>query len=422
MVEKVLLVIVPLGLMIAGLVILWVRGHQTMEGRIRHSDRRSRAVAFAGWALFLIGFFTAVGIMSHIFFVLAWIATAIIFLSLFYRYLGMERRSLLWMLMLADQRGIPLEKAARAFAEERYDRIGNRAQDLAEYLEAGLPLALALKRSGLSYPQAVLLATELGQQTGDLGGALQRVLDRNDEAEVVFQSAMERAFYLVFLILFILAMWIFFAISIVPMFFKIFSDFGMELPDVVPWMVSAAGFCSNYWAAVILLAVFLFIALFWIISRVTGSSFRYLPGFNASWNCTDRSILMQWLAQAVRQQRPLPDMMRLICGYLTRRGLRRKLIWAVKRIDQGMDWTESLRKTGLIRKSEAAVFQSAERAGNLAWALEEMAESSVRRSVYRFRGWMNVLFPMAILAMGSVVLMFAMSVWLPLTSIIRVLT
>ena len=45
--------------------------------------------------------------------------------------------------MTAAERGISLEVAVRAFAAERDDRIGRRALDLADYLEAGLPLALA---------------------------------------------------------------------------------------------------------------------------------------------------------------------------------------------------------------------------------------------------------------------------------------
>lgn len=131
---------------------------------------------------------------------------------------------------------------------------------------------------------------------------------------------------------------------------------------------------------------------------------------------------MRWLALAVRQNRPLPDMMRLIAGYLTQRGLRRRLERAIKRLDQGTEWTECLSRAGLIRRSEAAVFQSAQRAGNLAWALEEMAESSVRRSLYRFRALTSVAFPALLLALGGSVAFVVFGILTPLFHLIRSLT
>ena len=92
------------------------------------------------------------------------------------RYFEAERRSLLWVLMAAAERGIPLEAAVSAFEDERDDVIGKRARTLADYLEAGVPLALALQRSRNPVPAAALLAADLGQQTGTLGPALRQVV------------------------------------------------------------------------------------------------------------------------------------------------------------------------------------------------------------------------------------------------------
>ena len=79
-------------------------------------------------------------------------------------------------------------------------------------------------------------------------------------------------------------------------------------------------------------------------------------------------------------------------------------------------------KCGLIGKPEAAVFRAAERTGNLAWALEEMAESHVRRSVYRIQAWVNVAFPASLLALGGCVLLIAFAILSPLFKMILCLT
>jgi len=95
---------------------------------------------------------------------------------------------------------------------------------------------------------------------------------------------------------------------------------------------------------------------------------------------------------------------------------------AASRIDDGQEWSESLRQVGLIRRSEAALFQAAERAGNLAWALEEMADSGVRRATYRLRAWLNVLFPATVLVFGGGVFFIALGLMMPLFSLIQSLT
>lgn len=416
---KTALILGPLGLMIAGLAILWARSRGPLGGRAPRTDWPADVASAAGWVLLLLGLFAVVGVMSNMMCIVAWIVTAVVLLSLKYRFYSAERRSLLWMLMAAAQRRIPLETAARAFAEERHDQMGNRALDLAAYLEAGLPLALALKRSRLSFPQTVMLAAELGQQTDNLGDALRQALGHTDESELVLRSAMERAFYIVFLAIFSLVMWAFLMLKIIPAFRKILVDFELNQPPPTTWLIGISHAFISYWPIFLLLGIIFLFVLVRSLSYYTGYSPRYLPGLSPSWHRADRSVIMRWLALAVRQNRPLPEMLRLIAGYLTQRRLSRKVEAAARQIDQGAEWTESLRRAGLIRTAEAAVFRSAERAGNLAWALEEMSQSSVRRSVYQLRALINLVFPAAIIAMGGSVLLVMLAVLTPLTHLIQ---
>ena len=64
------------------------------------------------------------------------------------------------------------------------------------------------------------------------------------------------------------------------------------------------------------------------------------------------------------------------------------------------------------------MFRSAERTGNLAWALEEMAESNARRAMYRLRALTNVAFPVAVLVLGSFVLLIAFAMFSTLFKLI----
>jgi protein transport protein HofC len=97
--------------------------------------------------------------------------------------------------------------------------------------------------------------------------------------------------------------------------------------------------------------------------------------------------------------------------------------WLLQRVynqfQLGLPWQDSLRALGFISRYDAAVLHAAERAGNLAWALTDVADSSERRQTLRQRLLVNVLFPLLVLLMGGVVFFIVIGLFLPLVSLIQ---
>ena len=412
----------PLLMMIVGVAMLVAQSRVRWRARDRRPGLMVLALAALGWSLLLIGLFASVMIMANVVAPLAFLATAIVLLEIRYHYQRMEQRSLLWVLTVAAERGIPLEQAARDFAAERRDWIGSRSLDLAEYLEAGLPLALAAQRSRLAFPSAILLAADMGQRAGNLGPALRQALSRDDTAETVLRSAVEELFYVTFLIAFGLCLWAFVMLKIVPAFCHIFKDFDVPLPAATQGMIAAARFVFDFWPLMVLVAAMLLVLLVRAVLYYAGMSAHILPGVGRLGRAADSAIVMRWLAVAVRGNRPVVEMLRLLAGYFPRRAIRRKLDWTAKRIDQGADWSETLAQAGLIRRAEVAVFNAAQRTGNLAWALDEMAQSSLRRAAYRLRAALGVVFPAVVLLLGAAAVLVALGCLSPLVALIGGLT
>lgn len=80
---------------------------------------------------------------------------------------------------------------------------------------------------------------------------------------------------------------------------------------------------------------------------------------------------------------------------------------------------QALRQAKLIRSSDLAILTAAERSGNLEWALEEMADSSIRRLAYRLRLALNVLFPAVLFVFGLFIAFVVISLFMPLVSLIQ---
>jgi type II secretory pathway component PulF len=88
----------------------------------------------------------------------------------------------------------------------------------------------------------------------------------------------------------------------------------------------------------------------------------------------------------------------------------------------GAHWIDALRRAKLISAADAAVLAAAQRAGNLPWALEEMADSVIRRQSYRLQVAMNLIFPPALLAVGATIGLFAIGLFMPLVTLVQALT
>lgn len=418
-----LLALVPFILVVAGLAILWARGRAAgprFDERSAPWDWGAFGLSALGWTLLLLGLAAGMVLMTGGTALLLLPVLAIVLVGAITRYQDGERQSLLRVLLVAAERGIPLEAAANAFANERNDVAGTRARLLADYLEAGMPLGQALKRSRNPVPPAALLAADLGQQTGTLGAALRQVVDQADEAEGTLRSTLEKFFYLAMVGVFALAVLAFVMIKIIPVFHKMFQDFGMQLPALTLGLIDG---CRDFGPAVaVVLGCVLVFLLILAVAGYVRLSPRYLPIVRQLWWRADCALVLRWLALAVRQNRPLAERVRELAGCFPHRAIRRRLARAAQWIDGGGDWCTGLRRTGLIRGTEAAVFQAAERTGNLAWALEEMANSNIRRLTYRLRAWLNVFFPLLVLGFGGCVLVIGVGILQPLFQLITWLT
>lgn len=421
MLEAALLGLLPLLLIAGGFAILWYWA-VSPPGVRTGNEITTRAARALGASLLIVGILSAVAVMSSGLAIVLWFATIVVIVASVTWYWQAERLSLLWLLTVAAERGIPLESAARAFAEERNDRVGRKALLLADYLEAGVPLALALQRSGNRLPPAAMLAADLGQESGTLGFALRHVAGTTDRNATVFRSAAEGIFYLAFLTLSIMLIASFHLLKIIPVYARMFLDFQLALPPTTQWLIDVARHAVSGWLLIVPLVGFwiavVTVAILWYV----GYPPQNFPLVRRLWWSADCALVMRWLALSVRQNRPIGPTIRQLALRHPHRVVRARLEQASRRIDRGGQWCDSLRQSQIFRRSECALFKAAERAGNLPWALEEMADSGQRRALYRLRAWTAVLFPLAVIVFAGPVLFLALAVLTPLFQLIEGLT
>jgi type II secretory pathway component PulF len=348
------------------------------------------------------------------------IAVAVVALMILDRSRHSEHRALLVSLASAAKHDIPLSECARAYADETLGDTGLRAMALAEAIERGEPLSMAVRTARLRMATATKLAVRVGESLGILGAAMRQQVDDSQQVDLAMRGTIGRFFYLGNVVLVLLVVNGFIMLKIVPVFQKMFEEFGLKLPALTMLVIDVAKWYVNrgWWLTAPLTLIapwFLVIGFLYYIGWVP----RDLPLVWRFFRRYDGALVMRALALAVRRGMPLPQALRMVADCYPIRIVAGHLRGAAERVAAGMDWRLSLQKTGLITQADAAVLAAAERAGNLDWALEEMADSAMRRQIYRVQALLQILFPIILLALGWVVCFFVVGLFLPLISLIQ---
>jgi type II secretory pathway component PulF len=200
----------------------------------------------------------------------------------------------------------------------------------------------------------------------------------------------------------------------------IMADFGLAMPALTDWVIASGDAIAQFWLVpfAFLLLLGLAICLLYYLNWMPID----LPLLGRSRLRYDGALIMRSLALAVRRNHALGDVLRMLAWQYPRANVRARLWRVGEQMRQGEDWCESLRRVRLIANADAAVLKAAQRVGNLAWALDEMADSSLRRWAYRLRAVLNVVFPLLLLAIGIFVMLIVIGLFLPLIKLIEGLT
>lgn len=373
-------------------------------------------LAFFGMVIGLVGFWWMLIPLPIIFIV-------VIFMTID-RFRHAEHRALVWCLATAAERGIPLQESARAYSDEVVGDTGARALALAQNLEAGMPLSLATRMSRLRTATPMRLAIRVGEALGMLGPMMRQQIDDTAELDAAMRSVITRIFYLGNIICVSIMVITFVMIKIMPVYKRMFEEFGLKLPAMTELVINLSNLSVSTSPPIFLpLAAFLLllILLFFLtaILYFVGWFPRDLPIIWRWFRRYDGALVMRGLAATVRRNLPVEQGLAVLAEVYPIRHIGWELAIVRQQVLQGTNWLESLQAARLVSAGDAAVLSSAERVGNLAWALEEMGDSAIRRQVYRLQLAINVLFPLAILVLAGMTGMFVIGVFLPLIALIQ---
>ena len=415
----ILLMLGGLGVALFGIAVL-VAGRMVSGPRdVLRDDSLDLTLRVAGWVLISGGLLAVFLVPLNIIGLAVLIAVLMVVGETLVKHRASSQYALLWLLAVAAERLIPLVPVVEAFARERGGPFGGRARRLASMLKAGVPLPDALQRLPGLLPAEVLPAIHVGYESGALAAALRRVASVRDFRRPIWLAMAGRLVYLVVLVVFGMGIVTFMMVKIVPSFEKIFADFDAELPVMTVLLISVSQAVLDWWFLLMPFFMLIVLLLLYVLLRYIGLIQWDLPGMGRLVQRLDAAAILETLALAAEHRRPMPEAFATLARTYPKASIRGRLRGVLSDLEGGADWCESLFARGLIKRADRAILQAAQRAGNLPWALREMAESSRRRLAYRLYALVQLLFPPFILAIGGTVMFIVVSLFMPLISLIQ---
>ncbi|MCE9556153.1 MAG: type II secretion system F family protein [Planctomycetes bacterium] len=333
-----------------------------------------------------------------------------------------QREMLLRTIATAIQRRLPLAPALEMFGREAVGWTGGAGVSLAESLEQGIPLDLALEQAGDPLGDTAGVLVRMGREVDDLNGALQTIAKIEQNNNPLWKAFVARCFYLTVVVMVMVFIVTCAMIWIVPSFEKIFRDFKIDLPILTRVVITVASLFIDYGflLAPLLLIIpalpFLGLYAAW---RFVGHSRADLSRTGRLGMPLHRACVLEALALAADNGRPLEPATALLAAIYPRRLVRQRLAHAHFLMVQGTNWLDALHTAAILRADDVGALRAAQQQGNLGWAMRELAAAARRRTLQWAQTAGQIVFPLVLVGLGLTIGVIVIALFIPLISLIN---
>jgi type II secretory pathway component PulF len=332
-----------------------------------------------------------------------------------------RRRSMCTLLALMVGHGKQLDPSALVAGLPDNDTVGRASAKLFELLGRGVPLAKAIRQSPRALPREAIAYVSAGETMQAEAAALKE-LSHGDQSNLtaVWRTYIDRLCYLAAVLVTLSVVMTFLMIKIIPEFEKIFLEFDLGLPKLTLLAVSISKFTVNYLGVPLLLLAIVSLLAAIVIAACYLSDVRVFGWLGDRLFRGRRTAdVLRILAVSTEHRQPLTTVFERLAQVYPSQMLRRQMAPAAAAIAAGGDWRDSLRDARFVSPAEQSLLKTAEKAGNLPWALRTIAARQEKRAVYRLAAAVQVLYPILIMLLGAVVAFFVVSLFVPLVKLVE---
>ena len=316
--------------------------------------------------------------------------------------------------------GVTLDKALRVIGDQSSNsQLKEHAFTLASRVEEGFSFTEALKEFPQSFDRLYISLVSAGERSGDMVGILDKTASYLERRSKIQQDITGALIYPAVLISFAFIIVALMLIFVVPNVVNQFTNLDQELPLLTKWLIGVSNFISGpaLWIT-LTLAISLLLAFRFFGAKKTHTTMdRFLiripllKGFLINSNLARFTSSLSILRN---NDIPIVEALDISTTTVSNSHLRRNLEKSLRKVSEGGSLAKSLSSVPQIPPLVTQMVDSGERSGELEKMLAKSAEFLDLEFQQSTKLAMNLLEPMVVVIMGSIVAGIVVAVLLPL--------
>ena len=316
--------------------------------------------------------------------------------------------------------GVPIMRALAGLQESTQNpAFSLLLQDLRESLDSGRELSTALRRHPKVFTPFYVSMVQVGEMTGMLDETFIRLFDylefERDMRERV-KSAMR---YPSFVIMAMAIAIVIINLFVIPAFAKVYAGFHAELPMVTKMLIGFSGFMVNYWLLMLAMLAAAILGLRFYISTPDGryrwDRYKFkLPVVGAIILKATLSRFARGMALSFKSGMPILQGMNVISLVVDNEFMRTRIEQMRDGVERGESILRTAVATGVFNPVVLQMIAVGEESGDMDGMMFEVAQMYEREVKYDVASLSAKIEPILIVALGILVLILALGVFLPM--------
>jgi MSHA biogenesis protein MshG len=316
--------------------------------------------------------------------------------------------------------GVPIMGALKGLEESAENKALSKViREIRESLDSGHELSVSLARHPDAFSPFYVAMVRVGELTGTLEEVFLRLFNHMEFEKFMRDQVRAAVRYPVFVVATMAIAVVIINIFVIPAFAKVYQGFKTELPAITQWLIAFSDFMVTYWPAMLaaLVALVLGLRSFGRTARgkMAWDAFKLrIPVAGPIMLKATLARFARSFALAIKSGVPAVQALTMVANTVDNTHVARK----IEAMREGVERGESVLRTALHTKIFTPIVLQmvavGEETGALDGLMAEIADMYQREVEYDLKSLASQIEPILVVALGGVVLVLALGVFLPI--------
>jgi len=316
--------------------------------------------------------------------------------------------------------GVPIMGALKGLEESTENKSFARViREIRESLDSGRELSASIARHPRVFNLFYVSMVRVGELTGKLEEVFIRLFNHMDFERFMREQVRSATRYPTFVITAMAIALVIINVFVIPAFAKVYAGFKAELPAMTKALIAFSNFTVTYWPALLVALVVLVLGLRFYINTAPGrlawDEFKLrIPVAGGIVLKATLARFARSFALAIKSGVPAVQALTMVAQTVDNEHMARKIEAMRESVERGESVLRSATAAGIFTPLVLQMVAVGEETGALDDLMTEIADMYQREVEYDLKNLAAQIEPILVVALGGMVLILALGVFLPI--------